>query len=253
MISVKNVSFSYGKEATLVDISADFERGKITAVIGENGSGKTTLLRVLARLAEVKCGERTVLGTPYGELSSREFARRVSYLPQGRYVTEMTVAEAMEYTRYARRQRGLKIGAEDRAAIAEALAITDTERFANRSVKSLSFGERQRVYLAMQIAQGADFALMDEPTNFLDAGATFAVMEQMQLLRERGVGVVAVLHSLPLALKYADKILLMKSGRLAFCGSPEELLASEKIENAFGVRCQKVTAAGEVDYIIKKM
>lgn len=248
MIELKNISFSYREKKVLDGLGFSLARGELCALIGKNGCGKTTLARLIGRQSREGRGELLLDGRPYAEYSGKEFARRVSFFSQTRPVPNMNVYDYVAYGRYPYSGASFHLSAEDREKVARALALTDTERFCGRNVCELSGGERQLVYLAMLAAQDADFAILDEPTAFMDAANCFAVTELLQLFAAEGKGVLAVLHDITHALRFFSRVAVMKDGAIIYDGSPDGAVESSIIEDAFGVACERL---GE-EYVLKK-
>ncbi len=245
MIEVKNISFSYGKTEVLTDISLNLEKGKLYAVIGPNGCGKTTLINVLSRLKLPKIGSLLLDGIPYENIKRKAFAREVALLPQGRNVPNMSVFDLVSCGRFPHLDVSRKLSAEDENIVKSALKMTDTEVFADKSVKKLSGGERQRVYIAMLLTQNSPYVFLDEPTNHLDISSKLDIMNLLSDIKRNGKCVVAVLHDLDLALKYADEIILMSNGKIADVATPEETVAGGKLQTVFGVSCKSLSVDGE--------
>ena len=246
MIELENLSFSYDR-AVLRGISLHFAPGCVYGILGPNGCGKTTLLRLLAGLAAPAQGTMTLCGRPYDAWRRRELARQVSFLPQERPVPEFTVEECVALGRFP---YGGGHTEADRRAVAQAMADTGTGALARRRMPELSGGERQRVNIAMLLAQETPVLLLDEPTAALDAAHQFAVMDILRRARDRGRCVIAVLHDLPLALRYCDRLVLLSEGQVHFIGTPAEIVSSGALEEVFGVRCIPVPEGGDGAFFI---
>ena len=248
MIELKSISFSYGSQPVLKDISLALERGEMCALIGKNGCGKTTLSRVMAGLLAPQGGESRLDGKLYREYDGKSFARLVSFFAQKRPTPNMKAADYVAYGRYPHCDFSFRLSKGDREAIEKALELTGTERFAARNIAALSGGERQLVYLAHSAAQNSEHMILDEPTAFMDAANTFSVIDLLEAFSKNGKCVLAVMHDIPFALKYFSRILVMSDGEIIYDGDPEGALASGSIEKAFGVFCEKL----ENDYVLRK-
>ncbi len=141
---------------------------------------------------------------------------------------------------------------EDRRIAELAMREAGADMFAKRNVKTLSFGERQRVYLAMQLAQGADNCLFDEPTNFMDIRVKFAMLDILISKKAEGKCIISVLHDVSLAMKYADRIIVMKGGRVAADGTPEELYESGSLADALCIRLDRYRSDRGNEYVVMK-
>ncbi len=240
MIKAENISFCYGKKQVLNDVSAQFHKGEICCVLGVNGCGKTTLLKLLGRRLKAQSGTLSLDGRDYDVFEGKEFAAFVSSLPQSRTLLSIRAEELVAHGRYPYLGFSRRLREEDKAAVEKAIELTGIAEFRDKNVNALSGGERQRVYIAMLLAQNTPYVLLDEPTTFLDIRHAMDITRLMTEMKTQGKGVVAVMHDLPSALKIADRILLLDSGRVAFSGSADELLAGGYIEKVFSVRCRRV-------------
>lgn len=248
MIELKNLSAGYGGRTVIREVSLSFPPGRVLALLGPNGCGKSTLLRAALGLIPKSGGEVLMDGAALESLSLRERARRAAYLPQSRPTPNITAYRMVLHGRfphlsYPRRYRG-----EDYEAADRALERADALDVARRPMGELSGGQRQKVYLAMTLAQDAPTVLMDEPTASLDVGHQLEVMAISRRLAEEGRAVVMVLHDLPLALRGADDVALLSGGRLAAWGTAEEVYASGKLDEVFGIALRRMETASGWQY-----
>lgn len=236
-----------GGRTILHDVSVQFPAGLVSAVVGPNGCGKSTLVRCAALGLPVRAGRVMVAGHDVARLAGRERARLVAVMPQGAAAPDIEVEQLVLGGRYP--HRGLLGGVTeaDRAIARDALAQAGCARLAGRNVRTLSGGERQRVYLALVLAQQTGVAVLDEPTAYLDPAASFELMAVAGELRDRGVAVVAVLHDLPLAFSHADRIAVMRAGRIEAFGTPEHVAASGAVDRVFDLRLRRLAYKGEGD------
>lgn len=191
----------------------------------------------MARQERASTGTIRYDGEPLEAWGSREFARRVAYLPQDPpAATGLTVEELVALGRYPWHGALGRFGEEDRARLEEAIRRTDVARFSDRLVETLSGGERQRVWLAMLVAQDADCLLLDEPTSALDVAQQVEVMRLVrELSRDEGLGVVVVLHDVNTAARFCDRLVALKGGRVVAEGAPERLLDDDVLREIYGV------------------
>ncbi len=225
-----------GREVLRVDRLALGGAG-VTVILGHNGSGKSTLLSILARQSRPDEGETLLDGAPLAGFAQRRLARRVAYLPQRLPpVPGLTVRELVRLGRYAWRGPFAPWRAEDRTAVARAMERTGTTGFADTLADSLSGGERQRAWIAMLLAQDAPVLLLDEPTAALDLAHAYDVMDLLaRLARDDGRRVLVVLHDINLAARFGERVLALKSGRIAFDGGPGDFLSPNLLHDLYGL------------------
>lgn len=248
MIELKHLTVGYGGKTVLRDVSLAFPPGQVTVLLGPNGCGKSTLMKTALGLLPRQGGEVLYDGVDLERLTTRQVARKAAYLAQSRETPSITVRRMVlhgrfPYLGYPRRYR-----AEDYAAAAKALEWAGAADLADRSVRELSGGQRQKVYLAMALAQESGTVLMDEPTTYLDIAHQFQVTDLARQLAEQGKAVVLVLHDLPLAFRTADQVAVLREGELAALGQPEELYDSPVIPETFGVTLHRLETASGWQY-----
>lgn len=240
MIELKKLSAGYGGREVIHGVSLAFTPGRVLALLGPNGCGKSTLLRTALGLNPKSGGQVLMDGTPIEALSPRERALKAAYLSQSRSAPDITAYKMVLHGRFPHLSYPRRYRKEDYEAADRALRWADAADVAQRPMGELSGGQRQKVYLAMALAQEAPTLLMDEPTTFLDVGHQLEVMAAARRLAEEGRAVVMVLHDLPLAMRGADDAALLSEGRLAAYGTAEEVYASGKIDQVFGVALRRV-------------
>lgn len=240
MLELRNLSAQYGGKEVLKNISLSFRPGELLAVIGPNGSGKSTLLRTAAGLHPCASGAVTLDGVSLRNLSRKEIARNVAWMPQSRNAPDITVWRLVLHGRFPHMGYPRHIRELDRRIAARALEDADAAELSGRFLRDLSGGERQKAYLAATLAQQCDTILMDEPTAYLDISNQFRVLALAKRLAADGKTVAAVLHDLPMAFQFADRIALLRNGRLARTGTPEELFAQGIVSEVFGVALQRI-------------
>ncbi len=251
MIELREVCFSYYLSPVLEKVSARFEAGKLCALVGPNGCGKTTLLRLMGRLRRPQSGELRLMDRAYDAYGRKEFAKTLALLPQTRPVPAISVRDFVSHGRFPYQDLSRRLSTEDEEKIETALRATDTLRLASRALTELSGGERQRAYLALLLAQDTACVLLDEPTTYLDISSQFAVMELLKKMRDSGKCVVAVLHDLPLALRFCDEVFVMSDGRINASGTPAQIVGSGALDRVFNVRCEITEHMGNMEYIIR--
>ncbi len=234
-MSATGLTIRLARTVVVENASLELRTGELTALLGPNGAGKTTLIRALAGVVPAD-GRIEIGGRPLQAFSLRERARRIAYLPQGHIAHwPMDVASVVALGRHPHADAFAPPTEGDRAAVRTALAATGLEPLAARSVTSLSGGERARVALARALATQASILLADEPTMSLDPRHQLVVMELLAQVAHGGRAVLAILHDLALAARFADRVLMMDRGRLVADGPARDVLTPDKIATVFGV------------------
>ncbi|MFD4543365.1 ABC transporter ATP-binding protein [Streptomyces bauhiniae] len=243
LLTARDVTVAYDGTDVVHQAAITLRPGQVTALVGPNGSGKSTLLRTVARLQRPRTatltlaeqGEETVDGLA---LTAREFARRVALLTQGRPTPGgLTVRDVVEFGRYPYRSRWTRADAGGADAVRRALALTDLTDLAERGAEHLSGGQLQRVWLASCLAQDTGVLLLDEPTTYLDLRYQVELLDLMRdLADDHGIAVGVVLHDLDQAAAVADRITLLRAGRIIADGDPEDVLTAERLTATYGIR-----------------
>ncbi|GAA1246715.1 ABC transporter ATP-binding protein [Prauserella halophila] len=233
-LSARDVTLSYGERVVSTRLSLDVPDGAFTAVVGPNGCGKSTLLRAFVRL--LKPGEGTVSldSRSVTDFPAKALARELAFLPQDPLAPEgITVRQLVARGRYPHQSLLALWTAGDERAVAEAMDTAEVEDFADRPVAELSGGQRQRVWVAMVLAQDTPYLLLDEPTSFLDITHQYRLLALLSRLRDEGRTVIAVLHDINQACRFADHLVAMKDGRVAAEGAAADVVDAALIKDVF--------------------
>jgi iron complex transport system ATP-binding protein len=236
------------------NVSLRCRAGELTAIIGPNGAGKTSLVRALAGLQPLDAGKVTFDGEDLVSIPRRKLARRLAFVPQNSlFPFAFTVREVVAAGRNPHLGRFQHEGVTDRDKIQEALNLTDTIRLINRPITELSGGERQRVMIARSLAPDAAAILLDEPTANLDPAHAIDVLELCRSLSAAGRIVILTTQDVAIVMRYADRVVLMKSGSIACAGSCDDVLTDSALQLVFGVRALRAyTASGEQTVLFQR-
>lgn len=237
MIDVEHVSFSYDKrKAILDDVSFSIGRGEVFGVLGPNGTGKTTIIKCINRILKPDAGEIRFDGRSIRTMRQRDIAKIMAYVPQ--YMSSffnLTVVEAVMMGRlpYA----GRRYSAEDERIAFEVIEKMNLEPFAFRSIREMSGGERQRVFIARAMAQQPQVIILDEPTSSLDVHNQLFILNTIaQLSRREGITIIMTIHDLNLASLFCDTVLMLRDGHVFAMGPAQEVLTEENIHVMYRVR-----------------
>lgn len=233
----RELGVSYGAVRALDGVSVSVAPGEFVAVLGPNGSGKSSLLRCLAGLLTPNSGTVFLNGQPANGLTANGRARTVAFAPQS--LESLPGVSAFEFVlsgRYAHLGRWRLFSEQDRAAARDALARTDALQFERRAMSAMSGGERQRVVLARALCQQTPLIVLDEPTSALDLKHQLKLCGLMrELASAKNRTLVVATHDLNLASQFADRILLLKQGRVAGEGSPEQVLTGPRLKEVYEI------------------
>lgn len=247
-IELENVHAGYGKSEILHGVNLEIPAGKITTLIGSNGSGKSTLLRAVLGFVPLSGGDIRLGGVSVKAMSRAELARGAAYLPQGKNVPDISAGRMVLHGRFPYLEYPRRYGPRDYAIAGEAMGQLGIEELAARPMAQLSGGMRQKVYIAMALAQQAPVIIMDEPTTYLDIGQQLRFGEMVRKLSEEGKTVLLVLHDILLALKLSDRIAALQEGKIAVWGRPEEILEAGVVERLYGVRVGRLETDRGIQY-----
>ncbi|MGN1445783.1 MAG: ABC transporter ATP-binding protein [Eubacteriales bacterium] len=260
-LKVEKLSFAYGGQSVLEEVSFTARGGTCLAILGPNGAGKSTLLRCIDRLLVPTSGSIRMDGQEVTDMKPGELARRVAYVPQEPVFADATVFDAVLLGR--RPCFRWEAGADDLLAVEKTLTELGLAPLALRSVEQLSGGERQRVAIARALVSQPQVLLLDEPTSNLDMKHQMDAIDLLRTVtrdsgacvRDSGTGsgtgvrdsrpcVLVTMHDLNLAVRFADSFLLMKDGRVYATGGPE-ILTPAALRAVYGVEATVTQVEGQ--------
>ena len=237
LLSARDLGWEAGGRTILGGLDQEVVEGECLAIVGPNGAGKTTLLRLLVGLLEPSTGRLSWGETPYSELSRRELAKRIAYVPQSHPLRiPLSVEQMVLLGRYPYLS-ALRVAPQegDHRAVARALELAGIESLRQRPLAELSGGERQSVYIASALAQEAELMVLDEPTTHLDPLHQREIAALLSRLNaQAGLSVVVATHDLNFASLLADRILALRNGSAVACSTPAEMLQEASLKEVFG-------------------
>ena len=231
-------TIGYDKRVISERLSVSIPDESFTVIVGPNACGKSTLLRGLSRLLAPSAGRVILDGADIHSYKAKEVARRIGLLPQTSIAPDgITVADLVARGRYPHQNLIRQWTQTDERAVTDAMAATAVTSLSGRLVDELSGGQRQRVWVAMVLAQQTGILLLDEPTTFLDITHQIQLLELFTDLHHDGHTLVAVLHDLNHAARYATHLIAMKDGAVIAEGAPAQIVTADLVEEVFGLRC----------------
>lgn len=240
-LAARNLCLAYDKVPVCQDVSLDIPGDEFTVIIGPNGCGKSTLLKALARSLRPVSGQVLLDDAPILSYAAKQVARRVALLPQHVVTPEgIRVYDLVGRGRYPYHSLLRQSSPNDNEAIDSAIELTGIGDLLERPVAELSGGQRQRVWVAMTLAQQTPTLLLDEPTTSLDIAYQYEMLELFAQLQHDGRTIVAVLHDLNQAARFADHLIVMRDGAIVSRGRPSDMLTEELVEDVFALKSQIV-------------
>lgn len=244
ILEAVSLSFAYpGGGAVLRDFSLSVAPGEMVAVLGANGAGKSTALNLLSGYLRPASGAARLAGRPVLDYPAAERARLLALVPQAvAGALPYTVEEIVRLGRFRRHGPWRGPGPGDARVVDAALASMELTPLRGRSFPQLSAGERQRVLLAAALAQEPQAVLLDEPTAALDLGHAARLMAALAGRRDAGLAVVFVAHDVQLAAAWADRVAVLREGRVLAIGRPREVVTPGLVREIYGVEAHVVPA-----------
>ncbi|GAB3143237.1 ABC transporter ATP-binding protein [Micromonospora sonneratiae] len=241
-LHAEGLALAYDQRVVAEQLTVTIPDNSFTVIVGPNACGKSTLLRALSRMLRPRSGAVHLDGKQITAYPPKELARRLGLLPQTPIAPDgITVVDLVARGRYPYQTVWRQWSREDERIVRESMLATGVTDLAHRRVDELSGGQRQRVWLAMALAQRTDLLLLDEPTTFLDITHQIEVLDLCADLQEAGRTLVAVLHDLNQACRYATHIIAMRDGVVVAEGVPADIVDAELVRRVFDLECEVIT------------
>lgn len=236
-IETNNLDIAYDDTLIVSQLNMQMPKGKITSIIGANGCGKSTILKAIGRIIKPKQGIVHLNGEDISKLTTKDIAKKMAILPQAPTAPNgLTVGELVAYGRFPHQKGFGNLTQEDKKIVKWALTATRLSDFEKRDVDTLSGGQRQKVWIAMALAQQTDLILLDEPTTYLDMAHQLEVLKLLyELNRTQNCTIVMVLHDLNLAARFSDYIIAIQKGNIIKHGTPEKVITSSVLRKTFNI------------------
>lgn len=241
ILKLESISFSYPNSDIVLDgFSLSVNRGEFLGIIGPSGAGKTTIFRILSGYLKPQSGKIFVKGRELRTLHHAERSRTMAFVPQGIFTAlPYTVWQIVEMGRVSRSSKISGLNSSDIDTIKEALDFVKMYKYSARYFNSLSGGEKQRVLIAMALAQDPEILLLDEPTASLDIGLKSHLMTLLKKLNhEKGITIATISHDIQLSASFCDKLVIVCNGKLISQGSVKEVINSETISRVYSCNAE---------------
>lgn len=237
-IDAHNISIKYSEKFIIKHLSCSIPKGKITTIIGQNGCGKSTLLRSLNKLIPTHSGSIIINDESINRFSQTALAKKISFLPQGQENHHgVTVYELISYARYPYQNFWGHLAHKDKEMIEWAMTFTNIQHLKNVTIDCLSGGQRQKVFLALALAQDTEILLLDEPITYLDPRHQLEVLKLLNKLnKQTKKTILMVLHDINLASRFSDHLIAMKNGTIMFQGTSWEVINQTMLKEIFNIK-----------------
>jgi iron complex transport system ATP-binding protein len=249
VVEAKSVSFNYGSESVIKNVTLNAFPGEVLVVIGPNGAGKTTLIKLLANIIKPSSGKIEFDGVDLRLMSKDEVTRIVSYSPQDNVIPSiLTVYEVVLLGRIP--HLSWRIGKNDLKITEGVLKELGLEAYAKKYAGQLSGGERQMILIAQALVREPRLLLLDEPVSNLDIRNQLEILDLIKrITKQRKITTITILHDLNLAVRYADKVAILNDGSIFAYGNPEEVLTPETLSCVYGVEAEVVRNNNSIQII----
>jgi iron complex transport system ATP-binding protein len=235
IMDIKNMSQGYGSNTVIDDISFSAESGELLTILGPNGCGKSTLIKTLCNVFRPRAGTIEIDGMDATRMDPLEMAKLIAYVPQNMMsfghstVYDLVLIGRRPYVEWTYSQNDLGIAAD-------AMITMNVNAYMEKSLQELSGGQRQRAFVARALAQEPEFYIFDEPTSSFDLRNQLDTMRIMRsIIRDKNACLIVALHDLNLAIRYSDRVMVLKDSKIYGIGKPEDIITSKMIKEVYGV------------------
>lgn len=252
IIDVQNLSFRYNSKAVLNNVNFGLERDQIVGILGPNGAGKSTIIKILGGILEYE-GSIKLMGIELKKFKRRELARIIAVVPQNfEPGFDFKVSDLVMMGRTPYLKMFESMSREDFNIVEDTMKLTDIFHIKDKSIREISGGERQRVIIAMAIAQDPKILLLDEPNANLDLKYQISIFELLRnLVRTKHISILVAMHDVNLAVKYCNKIMLLNKGEIVQFDAPEKVITEENIRKVYEIDSSIIKDGnGSLTYII---
>jgi len=247
LIRTENISYSYSDTPVLAQVSLSVQQGEIISLLGPNGSGKTTLIKLILGIYRPLCGTVFFEGRSMMDITARELARRIAYVPQShRMVFAYKVMDVVLMGRMPHKSFFFRYSDQDREAALHSLERLSILHLKDKRYTDVSGGERQLILIARALAQGADTLVMDEPANSLDFGNQIRLLDEIQKLAREGYTFIKSTHFPDHALWIADRVILLQNGAIIADGPPDDIMNDDSIGRLYNTRISILCTEGGI-------
>ena len=240
ILRVEQLSSGYEKQIVFTNLNTSIQNGKITTIIGPNGCGKSTLLKTIGRILQQKSGRVYLQELDMKSLSTKDIAKRLALLSQSPVApAQLKVEDLISYGRFPHRKNIGTLSKKDIEIIEWAMKVTKTIEFRSREIDQLSGGQRQKVWLAMALAQETEILLLDEPTTYLDMAHQLEMLKIVEELNKKHqCTIVMVLHDINHAARFSHELIAMRNGEIIETGTPKEIITKEVMKKVFQIEAK---------------
>ena len=235
ILEIKQLIKEYGNNRVLDGVYLTVRQGEVIVIVGPSCCGKSTLLKTILGIVPIRNGDVAIDGASLKGMDRNDISRRIAYLSQGKRTPDMTVEQLVLHGRFPHLNYPRRYTKHDYEIAIDAMKQMGIAQYADKSLHTLSGGMRQNTYIAMALAQGTDYVLLDEPTTYLDIAHQLELMKILRSLADSGKGIVAVMHDLPMAFSFSDKIILINDGWIVDDDLPERIYEHNVIDEVFGI------------------